>query len=202
MPPGSGRALLVVAHPRSDSLTGAVADRARAALADVGWDVDVLDLHDEGFDPRMTTADEPDWNDPAKEYSPQTRIGMRRLAEADTVVVVFPVWWFGLPAILKGWVDRIWNHGFAYGGNGGRTRLSGTRLLWLPLTAYSAAAFAESGWAEHLSRTLNVGIAQYCGITDTTVHFLHDSLEDAPGVLASADMAMAAFTHPAATEAR
>lgn len=43
--PGSGHALLVVAHPRSDSLTGAVADRARAALADVGWDVDVLDLH-------------------------------------------------------------------------------------------------------------------------------------------------------------
>ncbi|MFC7818849.1 NAD(P)H oxidoreductase [Streptomyces sp. NPDC057367] len=193
---GSGRALIVVAHPRPDSLTGAVADRARAALAGTGRAVDVLDLHAEGFDPRMTTADEPDWNDPSKEYSPRTRAGMRRLAEADSVVVVFPVWWFGLPAILKGWVDRIWNHGFAYGARGGGTRLSGKRLLWLPLSAYTAASFAELGWTDHITRTLDVGIAEYCGITDSTVHVLHDSLGDPRGVLASADAALATFTHP------
>jgi putative NADPH-quinone reductase len=68
----------------------------------------------------MGTADEPDWNDREREYSAEVWAHMQRIDAADTMIVVFPIWWFGLPAILKGWVDRVWNCGFAYGRSGPR----------------------------------------------------------------------------------
>ncbi|MFG2292532.1 NAD(P)H oxidoreductase [Streptomyces sp. NPDC048603] len=181
------RALLVVAHPRPDSLTAALAGRARDRLAAAGHEVDVLDLHAEDFDPRMTPADEPDWADPGKTYSPEVRAHMARLDAADTVVVVFPVWWFGLPAILKGWIDRVWNHGFAYGDGSGSSRLGGKRLLWLGVAAYGAEPFAARGWEETVSRLLRTGIAAYCGIEDASVGFVHDSLTAGETAVKTAD---------------
>ncbi|MCM1969150.1 NAD(P)H oxidoreductase [Streptomyces sp. G1] len=137
-------ALVVLAHPRGDSLTAQLARRAVARLEADGHTVDVLDLHAEGFDPRMGTEDEPDWSDPDKEYSAETRAHMDRIAAAEILVVVFPLWWFGLPAILKGWIDRVWNNGFAYGLR--TPLLKGKRMVWIPLVSYPEAKFKELGW--------------------------------------------------------
>ncbi|MYV99561.1 NAD(P)H oxidoreductase [Streptomyces sp. SID3343] len=191
-------ALLVVAHPRSDSLTAKIAARAHDRLVAAGHTVDVLDLRAEGFDPRMTPADEPDWSDRDKRYSPQVRAHMGRVEAADTIVVVFPVWWFGLPALLKGWIDRVWNHGFAYGRS--RPRLAGKRMQWIGLAGYSSEHFAEGGWDDLIDRRLRVGISNFCGIEDAHVHLVHDSVatgahDDA--LLTSADLALTRFlTHP------
>ncbi|MDX3233021.1 NAD(P)H-dependent oxidoreductase [Streptomyces sp. ME19-01-6] len=107
--------LLVIAHPRSSSLTAQVAARACERLEADGGTVDVRDLHAEGFDPRMTPEDEPDFDEPGKVCSPEVRALTRRIGAADEIVMVSPVWLYGLPALLKGWIDRVWNHGFAYG---------------------------------------------------------------------------------------
>ncbi|MBT2401363.1 NAD(P)H oxidoreductase [Streptomyces sp. ISL-100] len=184
----SKHALLVVAHPRPDSLTAQLAERARARLAADGYSVDVLDLHAEDFDPRMSPADEPDWADLDKEYSAEVRAHMRRVWAADTIVVVFPLWWFGLPAILKGWIDRVWNNGFAYGQRA--PRLRGKRMLWLALAAYGEEQFVERGWNELVGRLLRVGISEYCGIEDAQVHFVYDSLGAGADVLKEADVAL------------
>ncbi|MET9514150.1 NAD(P)H oxidoreductase [Streptomyces sp. NPDC002994] len=184
----SKHALLVVTHPRPDSLTAQLAERARVRLAEDGYSVDVLDLHAEDFDPRMIPADEPDWADLDKEYSPEVRAHMRRVEAADTIVVVFPLWWFGLPAILKGWVDRVWNNGFAYGRR--VPRLRGKRMLWLGLVAYEEAEFAELGWHEMVGRQLRVGISEYCGIEDAKVHFVYDSLKAGANALKEVDVAL------------
>lgn len=184
-------ALLVVAHPRGDSLTAQVARRAADRLAADGHTVDLLDLHAEGFDPRMTPEDEPDWQDRGKTYSAEVRAHMRRVEAADVLVVVFPLWWFGLPAILKGWVDRVWNYGFAYGRS--RPRLGAKRMLWLGLVSYSAAQFAELGWDRTVRHVLGTGVSEFCGITDASVEFLHDSLGEGSRVLRDADGAVAAF---------
>ncbi|CAM5351956.1 NAD(P)H dehydrogenase OS=Streptomyces glaucescens OX=1907 GN=SGLAU_32060 PE=3 SV=1 [Streptomyces glaucescens] len=80
---------MVVGHPRSDSLTAQLAQRARDRLAAHGFSVDVLDLHAEGFDPRTGLADEPDWEDPEKECTPEVR------------ALVFPLWWL-VAGVLKG----------------------------------------------------------------------------------------------------
>ncbi|MGA5128244.1 NAD(P)H oxidoreductase [Streptomyces olivoreticuli] len=184
-------ALLVLAHPRGDSLTAQIAHRARERLAADGYTVDLLDLYAEGFDPRTGPEDEPDWADRDKRYSPEVRAHMDRIDAADAIVVVFPVWWFGLPAILKGWIDRVWNYGFAYGRS--RPRLGAKRMLWIGLSSYPREQFAELGWDTLIDRQLRGGISEFCGIEDTSVAFVHDSLSAGPLALTAADTALAAF---------
>ncbi|MEU5956945.1 NAD(P)H oxidoreductase [Streptomyces sp. NPDC047525] len=182
--------LLVTGHPRTDSLTGQLTRHARDRLVREGHTVDLLDLHAEGFDPRMTEADEPDWADRDKTYSDEVHAHMRRVEAADTVIVVFPLWWFGLPALVKGWIDRVWNYGFAYGRS--RPRLAGKRMLWLSLVSYEREQFAELGWDETVTRTLRVGVSEFCGIGagDTSVHFVYDSLKAGEAAFKETDAAL------------
>ncbi|MFD7257734.1 NAD(P)H oxidoreductase [Streptomyces sp. NPDC059874] len=161
------RTLLVLAHPRSDSLTAQVADRARRLLEAAGGTVDLLDLYAEGFDPLLTPADEPDWTNREKEYSPEVRAHMGRIEAADEVIVVFPVWWFAPPAVLKGWIDRVWNYGFAYGRS--KPRLAGKRMLWLALAGGAGA----SALTEALELQLKTGVSEFCGVGRVEFRFLY-----------------------------
>ncbi|MFE2554748.1 NAD(P)H oxidoreductase [Streptomyces sp. NPDC059352] len=163
--------LLVVAHPRPDSLTAQIAGRQYARLTGEGHTVDVLDLYAEEFDPALRPADEPDWEDREKRYSPEAHAHMERILAADDILVVFPVWWFGPPAMLKGWIDRVWNYGFAYGRS--RPRLAGKRLLWLALMGGTAQEIEDLGMEPALDLMLRVGISKFCGLPDATVGVVH-----------------------------
>ncbi|GHE85478.1 hypothetical protein GCM10018785_61640 [Streptomyces longispororuber] len=182
--------LVVTGHPRTDALTSQLARHARDRLTAQGHTVDFLDLAAEGFDPRMSPEDEPDWGDPEKTYSPDVRAHMRRVADAEVIVVVFPVWWFGLPALLKGWIDRVWNHGFAYGR--AEPLLGRARMLWLGLTAYGRGHFTGSGWEETVTRVLRTGISEYCGIAPerAVVRYVYDSLTAGAGAFAVLEAAL------------
>ncbi|WP_235882598.1 NAD(P)H oxidoreductase [Streptomyces apricus] len=171
----AGTALVVVAHHRADSLTAHTARRAAAVLEAAGHRIDLLDLHAEGFDPRMTVADQPDWGDREKVYSDEVRAHMRRILDADVVVAVFPVYWQSVPAILKGWIDRVWNYGFAYGRS--RPRLAGKRILWLGLAGAPADDPVVEGMHTVLETGLSEGIAYYCGFSHSTVGLLTDAEE-------------------------
>ncbi|MGK5629996.1 NAD(P)H oxidoreductase [Streptomyces sp. URMC 123] len=162
--------LLVVAHPRPGSLTAQVAHRLHGRLKESGATVDVLDLHAEGFDPRLTPVDEPDWEDREKRYSPEVHAHMDRIAAADDILAVFPVWWSAPPAILKGWIDRVWNYGFAYGRS--TPRLAGKRMLWLGLVGAGEADLAAAGTDSAISHQL-ADISRFCGIADASVRCLY-----------------------------
>lgn len=163
--------LLVVAHPRPDSLTAQVAAGLQARIRDGGGTVDVLDLYAERFDPRLYPEDEPDWENRDKRYSAEVHAHMDRIAAADDILVVFPVWWYAPPAILKGWIDRVWNYGFAYGRS--TPRLAAKRMLWLGLAGATAAEYARDGLDTALDTQLRVGISEYNGITASAVRLLH-----------------------------
>ncbi|MEU7068631.1 NAD(P)H oxidoreductase [Streptomyces narbonensis] len=163
--------LLVHAHPRSDSLTAQVAELAHARLKDEGGTVDVLDLYAEGFDPVLRPADEPDWEDREKRYSPEVHAHMERILAADDIVVVFPVWWMAPPAVLKGWIDRVWNYGFAYGRS--KPRLAAKRMLWLALMGQSAQEIEAQGLSAVVDTQLRLGVSEYCGIKDASVRIVY-----------------------------
>ncbi|MEU3427316.1 NAD(P)H oxidoreductase [Streptomyces gardneri] len=163
--------LLVHAHPRSDSLTTQVADLAHARLKDAGGTVDVLDLYAEGFDPVLRPADEPDWEDREKRYSPEVHAHMDRILAADDIVIVFPVWWMAPPAVLKGWIDRVWNYGFAYGRS--KPRLAAKRMLWLALMGQSAQEIEALGLSAVVDTQLRLGVSEYCGIEDASVRIVY-----------------------------
>lgn len=163
-------ALVVVAHPRPDSLTAHIAGLAAQRLTAAGYRIDLLDLHAENFDPRMNTADLPEWGNRDKTYSPEVEKHMRRVLAADVIVAVFPVYWVQVPAILKGWIDRVWNYGFAYGRS--KPRLAGKRMLWLGLAGAADDDGVVDIMQQSLGMQLNDGIAYYCGLAESSVGLL------------------------------
>ena len=121
-------ALLVYAHPEPTSFTGALKDAAVRALHRGGHTVEVSDLYAEGFNPVAGRHDFTTVVDPAR-FHYQSEQGyahvtggfaadlvreQQRFLKADLVVWLYPLWWGGVPAILKGWFDRVLAYGFAY----------------------------------------------------------------------------------------
>lgn len=83
------------------------------ALREQGHTVDFLDLYAAGFDPRLTERERATHHGPEHDHS-AVAAEAAALRAADMVVLVFPTWWFGLPAILKGWIDRVFAPGVAF----------------------------------------------------------------------------------------
>ncbi|RAI29416.1 NAD(P)H-dependent oxidoreductase [Rhodoplanes serenus] len=107
------RVLVIYAHPVETSFNAAVHARAVAALREAGHTVDDCDLYAEGFDPVLSRSERIDYHDTAVNRRP-VQAHVDRLLAAEALVLVFPVWCFGLPAILKGWFDRVLMPGVAF----------------------------------------------------------------------------------------
>lgn len=101
------KVLLVVAHPCADSYTHACAAAATSGVSSAGHTVDVIDLYSEGFRPAMSLAERLAYETDAPILDPVIADHAARLKRADAVVFVYPTWWSGLPAMLKGWLERV-----------------------------------------------------------------------------------------------
>jgi NAD(P)H dehydrogenase (quinone) len=122
------KALIVYAHPEPTSFTAALKDASVRALQHAGWSAEVSDLHAEGFNPVAGRHDFVTVADPLRfhyqneqghafahnGYAADLVREQQRFQNADLLVVHFPLWWGGMPAILKGWFDRVLAYGFAY----------------------------------------------------------------------------------------
>jgi NAD(P)H dehydrogenase (quinone) len=165
--------LVVFSHPRRNSFCGAVMDSFIAGLAKAGHKAEIADLHAEGFDPRMTTADEPDWDNPRKRYTGEVLAEQARISRNEAMAFVFPVWWWSIPGMLKGWVDRVWNNGWAYGD----VTLPHRKALLIGTCSGSAATFAKRAYAPAMQAQLVVGIMNYCGIEAAEMELLYDVMD-------------------------
>lgn len=105
--------LIVLAHPLPDSLAAALARTAEAAAMARGWQVRWRDLCAEGFQPALTARERASFAGAAYDRS-QLGDAPEDLLRAEILVLVYPTWWFGFPAVLKGWFDRVWAPGLAY----------------------------------------------------------------------------------------
>lgn len=105
--------LVVLAHPLADSLCAALARAAVAALERGGHTVELADLYREHYSPVLTETERASYYD-GPYASGGIELEIARLQRADAIVLVFPTWWFSLPAMLKGWFDRVWAPGVAY----------------------------------------------------------------------------------------
>jgi NAD(P)H dehydrogenase (quinone) len=106
----------VVAHPRRESLTFAAAQAFATQLERRGATLERADLVREGFDAALRQLVEPDWADPGKRYPNAVHAEMARTERNEATVLVCPVWWWSAAALLKGWINRVRNNGWAYGG--------------------------------------------------------------------------------------
>ncbi|HEU5297839.1 MAG TPA: NAD(P)H-dependent oxidoreductase [Burkholderiaceae bacterium] len=154
-------ALIVYAHHEPSSFAAAMLHTVIDTLQASGHTVTVSDLYAMGFDPVSdrrnfrTVFDTTRLRQQAEEahaaqidgFAPPLSDEMRKLAECDLLAFVFPIWWLGLPAILKGWVDRVFAAGVAYGGGRhfGNGVMRGKRAMCIVSTGGFTTDFHDSG---------------------------------------------------------
>lgn len=169
--------LIVTAHPDVDSLTHAAAELLRNHPEADGVTVEVAHLAQEGFDPRFSANDRAD-------YQGGTISGTDVLAEqarldrATDVVLVFPVFWWSMPGLLKGWIDRVFITGWAFElGENDRVipKLGHLTAHLLPVSGFSEASFARHGYEESFSTQIEHGIFDYCGMPRGVKAFIRES---------------------------
>ena len=107
------RAFVLHAHPCSDSFAGALHCAVTQTLATRGWEVDDCNLYAEGFDPVLSASERRGYHDMSVNTAPVATY-VERLRAARALVLVFPVWNFGYPAILKGFFDRVFLPGVSF----------------------------------------------------------------------------------------
>ncbi|WP_432534479.1 NAD(P)H-dependent oxidoreductase [Kineococcus arenarius] len=151
------RALIVHAHPEPDSFSSAQAVAVADQLRSEGVDVHFIDLYAEGWEPvlaREQFLQGPGYFKPQAEQlravaagalTDPVKIHLEQVQQADLLVLSFPLWWFSMPAIMKGWVDRVFVMGAAFGGEHGIFAdggMSGKQAVLLLSTGGAQAAFA------------------------------------------------------------
>ena len=156
------QALVVLAHPLSDSLCAHLAHQAIDALRARGATVDILDLYAEQFQPCLTEA-ERRLHYQTPQPGPDIVALQHRLAAADTLVLVFPTWWFSMPAILKGWFDRVWAPKFAFEhGTPIKPLLTGLKSCFIVTTLGSPWWIDRLVMRQPVKRVLKTGLVFAC----------------------------------------
>lgn len=166
------RHAVIVSHPKRQSFTRAVAETYVHAVHERGHTAIVRDLYAIGFDPVLKESEIPGPGEP----TPGADVAAERamLADVDVFALVFPMWMGAMPAMLKGYLERVFGYGFAYGGTKGAMAplLTGRKLI-----AFSASG-APSDWLVsqgiwQAARTLqDTYFAQICGLSAIDhIHF-------------------------------
>ncbi|WP_095155059.1 NAD(P)H-dependent oxidoreductase [Pseudomonas sp. Irchel 3E13] len=153
-------ALIVVAHPDTGSLTHRVAAELAHGVAEHHV-FELADLSAEGFDPRYNPEDLALFRNqaavPADVLAEQARID-----RADALVLVYPVYWWSFPALLKGWIDRVFTSGWAYD----QAEQGLLQRLPVHLVAIAGAGprtYDKHGYAVAMHTQIEHGIFGYCG---------------------------------------
>jgi NAD(P)H dehydrogenase (quinone) len=162
---------VVFAHPNPASLTAAVAGAYAEAARALGHDVVVRDLCGMGFDPCLKAAEIPGETG----FAPGQDVVAERacLAGVDAFALIYPLWFNAPPAILKGYVDRVFGMGFGYGPGAGGTEplLEGKKLISISLSGAPEAWVRETGALQALATLFDQHLAHMCGFT--VVDHLH-----------------------------
>jgi len=158
------RVLVIYAHPLADSFAAALHRAVVETLGEAGHEVDDCDLYAMGFDPVMTAAERRAHNTPDPELD---AVGhhVKRLRAADALVLCFPVWWYGMPAILKGYFDRVWVNGVAFHlHESGRMDPGLHRLkkLWVVCTYGAPWWFIKLALRDPVRGVIHTGIRGLC----------------------------------------
>jgi len=169
------RVLVVLCHPLRQSFTGAVLDQFTRGLGEAGHIAEVADLYRERFDPVLSEADYAQF-----EGRPMPEDVLReqeRVDGSDALVLIFPVWWYGMPAMLKGWLDRVFCAGWAYER---RHDPEGSLLrprpcTFLVSTGSSAKVMARHHYDRELHHLWSEGVLGYVGVDPIDIHFLLDA---------------------------
>lgn len=155
--------LVVYAHPNPESFNHAILDEVVRGLSEANHEFTVIDLYGDRFDPVLVINRDQRRTD--MQHDPDTADYRALLKRANHLIFIYPVWWYGTPAILKGFFDRVFASGFAFEHNGMVPKgLLGDKSAWVFYTIdspgwYSAVWRRGAEWVAVRDATL-----RFCGI--------------------------------------
>lgn len=164
--------LIVYAHPNTKSFCHALTQQVAASYKMQGDEVVISDLYAMSFNPVLSDVDlaingwEP--------FGSEVRTEQDKIDRADVITFIAPIWWNGLPAILKGYFDRIFRKGFAYDNVNGRMQglLVDKKFLFIFTTGEQESVLRVKGTLDAITRLVDDGIAGFCGVAQSEVYFL------------------------------
>lgn len=160
--------LIIYAHPSNHSFNHAILEKAIEASPN---NVVVRDLYQLNFDPVLT------WQEfsqtLSKQYAPDIATEHQYWLEADVITLIYPLWWMGFPAILKGYLDRVLSYDFAY--RNGEIEsiglLTGKKMQQFVTLGNSNEKYEQKGFLAAFEQTLGKGLFEFCGIRDVKMHY-------------------------------
>jgi putative NADPH-quinone reductase len=165
------RALVVIAHPCDDSFCHAAAERAVAGLTAAGHHIDTIDLYADGFRTAMSLDERLAYHTDDPILDDQVAAHAALLQRAQILVFVYPTWWSTVPAILKGWLERVMvpGVGFVFDERSGRVRpgLKQVRRL-IGISTYGSPRLAVRLVNDNGRRTITRTLRMSCGLRTNT----------------------------------
>ncbi|MCC9018797.1 MULTISPECIES: NAD(P)H-dependent oxidoreductase [Flavobacterium] len=170
--------LIVYAHPNTGSLNHFFKQIIAERLEESGQEFVVRDLNAINFNPVLSLADMTGQR--VGEIAGEVKIEQDFIAWADRIVFIYPIWWTGMPAIMKGYIDRVFSYGFAYRYDQGIQKglLTGKKAIIINSHGKSNAEYESIGMDKALALTSDIGIFNYCGL-DVQKHFYFDKADRA-----------------------
>lgn len=168
-------ALIVTAHPVENSLSHSLADRIAAQLREQGMQVEIADLHAEGFNPAMSRPDLDLYHGDASALPDDILREQQRVERADRLVFVFPVYWWSVPGLLKGWFDRVLTLNWAYKvAEDGRIvgNLRDVPVHLIATAGTDVSGFDKHGYSTAIQTQIVEGVFGFCGLKNVTLDVL------------------------------
>jgi NAD(P)H dehydrogenase (quinone) len=170
--------LIIYAHPNSASLNHFFKQTVVESLEKKGEEVIVRDLNEINFNPILSLEDMQGQR--MGKVAEEIKTEQDFITWADQVIFIYPIWWTGMPAIMKGFIDRVFSYGFAYRYDQGVQKglLTGKKAIIINSHGKSNAEYEETGMDKALALTSDTGIFTYCGL-EIQKHFYFDKADRA-----------------------
>lgn len=174
------KVLIVFTHPNANSFNHALLENIQSGLEESGHEVVVKDLYKEKFNPILSASELADLH--KGEIPSRIAKEQDQLLWADSLVFIYPLWWFDRPAILKGWFDVVLTNGlaFEYSSEGVKGLLTHKKAQVIITAGGSKKYFEDNDALQLIHRPVTDGTLSFCGIDDVShqIHFDIANLTD------------------------
>ncbi|KFZ42248.1 flavodoxin family protein [Anoxybacillus flavithermus] len=165
--------LVIYAHPNPNSFNAAIKETVQQTLTAKGHDVRVRDLYELRFHPVLSSEDFVQFSQ--HQIPDDIRIEQEHIAWADHIIFIYPTWWAGTPAILKGFIDRVFTNGFAfqYTENGAEGLLKNKKAIIFQTTGQPKEFLELGNLPSAFQAVMNAGTLAFTGmeVLDHTVFY-------------------------------
>lgn len=165
--------LVIYAHPNPQSFNHAILETVTGVLEAKNCDHTVRDIYSDPFDPVLKEEDLKDLA--SGEYAQDIKTEQKLISSSDRMIFIHPVWWFSMPAALKGYLDRVFAAGFAFlpTEEGVKGLLKSKSAVSFNTTGATEATYERYGYRDCFRKNICQGIYSFCGLEVIGQHFLY-----------------------------